>query len=171
MSIIYEEQNPSVFGGAGFLMRLVLSVGRMSLKEVIVSSPKSNFPSDEIDVIKFTNSSSSDVKLVYQEIPQNDSLGFKPKTKTSIKIQLSPCIFTFDPGFVDRTYMLFFYSEMDPSCLVTPAINLLHEDEETVHPSLALTVTCPQLELNFYVPKVDMRKPTEIPTDEFVSLF
>ena len=127
MSIIYEEQNPSVFGGAGFLMRLVLTIGRMSLKEVIVSSPKSNFPSDEIDVIKFTNSSSSDVKLIYQEIPQNDSLGFKPKTKTSIKVQLSPCIFTFDPGFVDRTYMMFFYSEMDPSCLVTPAINLLHQ--------------------------------------------
>ena len=67
--------------------------------------------------------------------------------------------------------MMFFYSEMDPTCLVTPAINLLHEDEETVHPSLNLGIICPQLELNFYVPKVDMRKPTDIPTDEFVSLF
>ena len=99
------------------------------------------------------------------------SLVYITKTKTSIKIQLSPCTFTFDPGFVDRTYMLSFYSEMDPTCLVTPAINLLHEDEETVHPSMNLEIICPQLELNFYVPKVDMRKPTEIPTDEFVSLF
>ena len=67
--------------------------------------------------------------------------------------------------------MLFFYSEMDPTCLVTPAINLLHEDEETVHPSMNLGITCPQLDVNFYVPKVDMRKPSEIPTDEFISLF
>ena len=170
ISICYEEQNPSVFGGPGFLMRLVVTVGRMSLKEIIVATPNSPHPSCEIDVIRFTNSSTSDVKLTYQEIP-NDGMGFKTNTKTSIKIQLSPCIFTFDPGFVDRTYMLFFYSEMDPSCLVTPAINLLHEDEETIHPSLGVGITCPQLELNFHVPKVDMRKPTDIPTDEFVSLF
>ncbi len=94
-----------------------------------------------------------------------------PKTKTSIKINLNPCALTFDPGFVDRTYMIFMYSEMDPSCLVTPAINLLHEEEEQLCPSLNMAVACPQLDVNFYVPKVDMRKPTEIPTDEFVTLF
>ena len=88
-----------------------------------------------------------------------------------MKIQLSPCAITFDPGFVDRTYMLFFYSEMDPSCLVTPAINLLHEAEDQIQPNLNVSITCPQLDLDFYVPKVDMRKPIDIPTDEFVSLF
>lgn len=60
LSIVYEEQN------LGFLMRLVLSVGRMSVKEVIVSPEYAAFPSCDVDVIKFTNSSTSDFKLIYE---------------------------------------------------------------------------------------------------------
>lgn len=84
---------------------------------------------------------------------------------------MSPCTINFDPGFVDRIYMLMFYAEMDPSCLVTPAIGLLHDVEDGVEPSLAIGITCPQLDLNFFVPKVDMRKPTEMTTEEFVASF
>lgn len=64
-SITYEEHNQAVFG-SGFLMRLALSVGRMSLKEVIVAPPNSPFPSYDIDVVKFSNSSTSDFKLTYE---------------------------------------------------------------------------------------------------------
>ena len=77
----------------------------------------------------------------------------KAKTKASLKILLSPCNVTIDPGFYDRIYCLLFYNEMDPNCLVTPAISLLHDDEELVVSGLSVILTCPQLHLNFYVPK------------------
>ena len=64
-----------------------------------------------------------------------------------------------------------FYNELDPNCLVAPAISLLHDDEDIVVPGLSLILTCPQLNLDFYVPKVDMRKATEMTTEEFVALF
>lgn len=66
-SITYEEQMP-VFGGpTAFLMRLALSLGRMSLKEVIVAtSPNFPQPPCEIDVVKFSNSSTADFKLTYE---------------------------------------------------------------------------------------------------------
>ena len=95
----------------------------------------------------------------------------KAKTKASLKILLSPCNVTIDPGFYDRIYCLLFYNEMDPNCLVTPAISLLHDDEELVVSGLSVILTCPQLHLNFYVPKVDMRKASEMTTEEFVELF
>ena len=95
----------------------------------------------------------------------------KAKTKASLKILLSPCNVTIDPGFYDRIYCLLFYNEMDPNCLVTPAISLLHDDEELVVSGLSVILTCPQLHLNFYVPKVDMRKASEMTTEEFVALF
>ena len=95
----------------------------------------------------------------------------KAKTRASLKISLSPCNVTIDPGFYDRIYMLMFYNELDPNCLVAPAISLLHDDEDIVVPGLSLVLTCPQLNLDFYVPKVDMRKATEMTTEEFVALF
>ena len=68
---------------------------------------------------------------------------------------------------------------MDPTCLITPvsAIDLMttrgndNEELEGFANSLNVSITCPQLDLDFFVPKVDMRKPTDIPTAEFVSLF
>ena len=65
ISITYEEQNQGVLG-ARFLMRLILSVGRMSIKEIIISEKTSSTPDEEIDVIKFSNSSTSDFKLTYE---------------------------------------------------------------------------------------------------------
>lgn len=147
---------------------------------------------------------------ILQEVPDDES-HLKAKTKTLLKISLSPCNVTIDPGFYDRIYMLMFYNELDPNCLVTPAIryginldvikyiqflianylnvyliknivllinskfkffsSLLHDDEDLVVPGLSLILTCPQLNLDFYVPKVDMRKASEMSTEEFVALF
>ena len=173
LSLSYEETsgstigNQAAFGGlSDFLMKLVLSVGRLSVKEVIEApAPQdSSFSSmSNLDIVRFQNSSTSDFKLIYQECAGN---------KTRLNINLSPCSLTLDPGFVDRIYMLFFFSEMDPTCLVTPPISkFMAANDNEIETSLNVSITCPQLDLDFYVPKVDMRKPTEIPTDEFVSLF
>ena len=185
LNLTYEESNVA-FSNAGnlqdFNMKLVLSIGRLSVKEVIDvdystidSTAPSKFSFCDIDVVRFqTSSSSVDFKLVFQECPTSSSANNGSKTR--LNIDLSPCALTLDPGFVDRVYMLFFYSEMDPTCLITPvsAINLMrgddHELEELAN-SLNVSITCPQLDLDFFVPKVDMRKPTDIPTAEFVSLF
>ncbi len=89
-----------------------------------------------------------------------------------MSVKLNPCAVNFDPGFVDRIYMLMFYAELDPGCLMTPAIGLLHDDEaDGPEPSMSVAISCPQLELNFYVPKVDMRKPDEMSREEFVASF
>eukprot|EP00093_Oithona_nana_P001821 01821.XXX_5499_11495_1 [CDS] Oithona nana genome sequencing. len=165
LNLTYEESNAAAFAAGNlqdFIMKLVLSIGRLSVKEVIeivdvvsttdYSTLPANFSFCDTDVVRFQASSSSvDFKLVFQEYP----------------------------GFVDRIYMLFFYSEMDPTCLITPvsAINLMttrgndNEELEGFANSLNVSITCPQLDLDFFVPKVDMRKPTDIPTAEFVSLF
>ena len=169
LSLCYEETSGSAIGNQAtfgimndFLMKLVLSVGRLSVKEVIEAHVPS-FSSSNLDIIRFQNSSTSDFKLVYQECSGN---------KTRLNIHLSPCSLSLDPGFVDRIYMLFFFSEMDPTCLVTPPISkFMAANDSDMGTSLNVSVTCPQLDLDFYVPKVDMRKPTEIPTEEFVSLF
>ena len=79
----------------------------------------------------------------------------KAKTRASLKISLSPCNVTIDPGFYDRIYMLMFYNELDPNCLVAPAISLLHDDEDIVVPGLSLVLTCPQLNLDFLLNFLD----------------
>lgn len=66
-SITYEEGSTqdSTFG-AGFLMKLIMSFGRFSVREVIEAQPGSPYPSCKVDVVKFTDSSSADVKLIYE---------------------------------------------------------------------------------------------------------
>ena len=195
LNLTYEESNTSFAAGASnynlqdFLMKLVLSIGRLSIKEVIEvdnSTTSESFPANfshcDIDVVRFQASSSTvDFKLVYQECPASATTTFSSSigNKTRLNIDLSPCALTLDPGFVDRIYMLFCYSEMDPTCLITPVsaatgINLGGCDEQLeveMTNSLNVAISCPQLDLDFFVPKVDMRKPADIPTPEFVSLF
>lgn len=178
LSLTYEEGCPdgSAFSSS-FLMRLSLTVGRCSIKEYISTEEASH--EAVIDVIAFDGSnsaSSPDFKLTYEDVPDDcdeaEAGGRLNKgrgpVKSNISIALNACTVNFDPGFVDRIYTLMYYSEMDPSCLVSPANET---GDEAPVPKLSLNIASPHVCLNFYVPKVDMRKPKDIPTAELVMAF
>ena len=123
LNLTYEESNAAAFAAGNlqdFIMKLVLSIGRLSVKEVIeivdvvsttdYSTLPANFSFCDTDVVRFQASSSSvDFKLVFQECPPTSSSIPNIGNKTRLNIDLSPCALTLDPGFVDRIYMLFFY--------------------------------------------------------------
>ena len=67
LTIVYEEGSLSdTTFGVNFLMKVTMSLGRLSMREVIVSPPDSAYPSTTIDMVKFTDNSSSDFKLIYE---------------------------------------------------------------------------------------------------------
>jgi hypothetical protein len=101
----------------------------------------------------------------------NDSDDVTGRSHTTITLRLNPCSINFDPGLVDRTYMLCNYAEFDPGCLTTPndPRSDLHKDEALS--SLLVSVISPQVQLNFFVPKADMRNPPEISVADFVAAF
>ena len=123
LNLTYEESNAAAFAAGNlqdFIMKLVLSIGRLSVKEVIeivdvvsttdYSTLPAHFSFCDTDVVRFQASSSSvDFKLVFQECPPTSSSIPNIGNKTRLNIDLSPCALTLDPGFVDRIYMLFFY--------------------------------------------------------------
>jgi hypothetical protein len=82
-----------------------------------------------------------------------------------IRYRLNPCTIDFEPGFVDRTYVLFNFYEFDPDCLITEAIDGCAANQL----ELDISVRCPDLLLQFQVPKADMRLPKDIP--KFVTGF
>ena len=98
---------------------------------------------------------------------------------------MNPCKMSFDPGFVDRTHILFNYADFDPCCLRTPqgqgdvsgSTAGLDDDcsgyasNPSSNSRVSLTVSSPSVDLYFYVPKADMRNPKDIPQAEFVHLF
>ena len=104
----------------------------------------------------------TDFHFVYKDLlPEADDGALD---KSSIEIRLNPCVIDFDPGFVDRTWILFNFYEFDPSCIITDipsgSVNQLE---------LEISVATPHLEIKFQVPKVDLRDPKEIP--KFVTSF
>ena len=72
---------------------------------------------------------------------------------------------------IDRTYMLCNYTEFDPNCLMTPDDARVDINASQTTSSLLVNVLSPQIYLNFFVPKADMRNPPEVPVCEFVSGF
>ncbi|CAB4060237.1 ATG2 [Lepeophtheirus salmonis] len=68
-----------------------------------------------------------------------------------------------DLGIVDRVYCLLNYSEMDPTCIKTIM------DKSQQSSSFELSLTSSQVKINFYVPKIDLRSPPDIPS--FVEYF
>ena len=67
LTVVYEEGSLSdTTFGVNFLMKLTMSMGRLSMKEVIVATPGSPHASNNIDMITFTDSGSSDFKLIYE---------------------------------------------------------------------------------------------------------
>ena len=67
LTIVYEEGSLSdTTFGVNFLMKLTMSLGRVSIKEVIVAPTGSPHVSSTIDMITFTENSSSDFKLIYE---------------------------------------------------------------------------------------------------------
>ena len=78
---------------------------------------------------------------------------------STINLTLNPCSLELDPGFVDRTFLLINYAEMDPDCIKTL---IKPEAQES---SLDIQISCPKLRIGFHIPKPDMRSPTEIGPD------
>ena len=104
----------------------------------------------------------TDFHFVYKDLlpePDDGTLD-----KSSIEIRLNPCVIDFDPGFVDRTWILFNFYEFDPNCIITDipsgSVNQLE---------MEISLATPHLELKFQVPKVDLRDPKDIP--KFVTSF
>ena len=104
----------------------------------------------------------TDFHFVYKDLLPEQQDG--ALDKSSIEIRLNPCVIDFDPGFVDRTWILFNFYEFDPSCIITDipsgSVNQLE---------LEISLATPHLELKFQVPKVDLRNPKDIP--KFVTSF
>ena len=67
LTVVYEEGSLSdTTFGVNFLLKLTMSMGRLSMKEAIVAPPGSPHASNNIDMITFTDSGSSDFKLIYE---------------------------------------------------------------------------------------------------------
>lgn len=90
---------------------------------------------------------------------------------STISLNLNPCTINFDPGFVDRTFMLFNYAELDPCCLVTPDGTGSQLEASDPSSSLLVNIVSPRVLLNFYVPRADMRNPPDISIQEFIQAF
>ena len=104
----------------------------------------------------------TDFHFVYKDLltePDDGTLD-----KSSIEIRLNPCLIDFDPGFIDRTWILFNFFEFDPSCIITDIPRGSANQLE-----LEISVATPRLELKFQVPKVDLRDPRDVP--KFVTAF
>ncbi len=81
--------------------------------------------------------------------------------------RLNACKVNFDPGLVDRTYLLFNFSEMCPEDV--PRGKKQDEEKELgdlqaqASSPLSLNFKCASLDLGVWVPKADTRRPGDIP--------
>ena len=159
MSLIYEESHDD------FVSMTSLSAGKLSLNEIIYEDPLDDVrPTHNIRVIRFEEGESGDnnpdLKLVYKELKEKRQ---RKQDNLVLEISLSnPCKMDFDPGFVDRTFMLFNYADLDPDCISTVKPPSIIADQQKIN-RLQIDFSCPKFELDFRIPKADMRPPKEIP--------
>ena len=82
-------------------------------------------------------------------------MNHKPHTSCNIVISLNSCTLEFDPGIVDRTYMLANYAELDPDCLFTPSfenledVNLQNSNEDNAISDINVKVISQEVILKF----------------------
>ena len=177
---------------------LHLSKDSVPLPEIHSENRPTNVSKEVIHILKFKTdttgepqarySSIPDFKLVYKEslIDQESNVNTgaiqnsnqQLHTSCNIDISLNPCTLEFDPGIVDRTYMLANYAELDPYCLFTPSFENLEDSLSVSAKSNAISdfnvrVTSPEVILKFWVPRADMRMPNmnDFSFEEFVSSF
>ena len=53
---------------------------------------------------------------------QSGNQAIEKATVFSINVCLNPCDIDFDPGLVDRTFMLLNYADLDPGCICYTAL-------------------------------------------------
>lgn len=82
------------------------------------------------------------------------------KSVPNLKLKLRDCTLNADPGFYDRTYLIYNYSEMDPHSLPSTA---RHNDGHPPSSSgMDIHVHGTFVKLVFHVPRADLREPKEI---------
>ncbi|XP_071749892.1 autophagy-related protein 2 homolog B [Lepeophtheirus salmonis] len=142
------------------ISHITVSVGELSVRELILSDPRS---SPEIyQILDFSSSTeikrNPDLKVkISHKCPRDE------KNCLEIIVAINPVILEVDLGIVDRVYCLLNYSEMDPTCIKTIM------DKSQQSSSFELSLTSSQVKINFYVPKIDLRSPPDIPS--FVEYF
>ena len=179
---------------------LDLTKGSIPLTESNFENDKMKLSKNVVDILTFKSSTCNssekrfsnipDFKLVYKEslVDENEadmsSKGLSRNsnsplhTSCEIEISLNPCLLEFDPGLVDRTYMLANYAELDPDCLFTPSYedleggNLNISQEKTIS-DLSVKLISQEVIIKFWVPRADMRMPNMdgFSFEEFVSSF
>ena len=179
VTVIYEESSSfrqaqsastaSSSSSSNFSMMTSVAVEQLSIRELMHNDPVTGAVTDSVQLVKFNRrargATKTDFYFVYKDLLPNASAANDNEIdKSNIEIRINPCVIDFDPGFVDRTYVLFNFYEFDPDCLVTEAIAGASSPME-----LTINVKCPDLLLQFRVPKADMRKPKDIP--KFVTAF
>ena len=70
-------------------------------------------------------------------------------------------------SFVSRTYLLLNYADLDPDCVKT--ISTVNKDTDA-DTNISVTITSPNVDIMFHVPKPDMRHPHDI-GHEFIGSF
>lgn len=148
-------------------MFLSLDINRLAIHENLYREGSNQVES--IPIIKFmqkpTNATSaydipnSDVRFVMKDLKEKKVIeGNVPVQHSIIDLTLNPCRVDFEPGFSDRIYILFSYAEFDENCLKAPT-----NPTKSSASYLELNFKLENVILDFHVPKVDCRKPDEIP--------
>ncbi|TRY61083.1 hypothetical protein TCAL_14969 [Tigriopus californicus] len=150
-----------------FNMFLSLDINRLAIHENLYRCGSSEVES--IPIIKFmqkpSNATSaydipeSDVRFVMKDLKEKKVIKRNiPVQHSVIDLKLNPCHVDFEPGFSDRIYILFSYAEFDSNCLKAPS-----NPTKSSASYLELNFALEKVILDFHVPKVDRRKPDEIP--------
>ena len=185
LTLLYEEGSSDGFlASSNFLSKTILTVGQLSVREIL---PGQSQPL--IKLLEFIPRSreqtltTPDLKVVIRETLKEGGGTGESRTTTSTvsstEVILNPCQIDFDPGIIDRTYMLANYRELDPDCLsVSKTPEEGGQPKNTQQPSsgkvsdLKIKVRSTYVGLTFRVPKVDMRKPSDMSgMSEFVEAF
>ena len=157
---------------AGAWLHNSTSILQVSVVEYLTGEPGGQEPGGQepetVPLLAFSHSQeadkarrSPDVKIVYK-----DTLDTGSPTTSSLSLVVAPCSLSLDPGLVDRTYLLLHYSEMDPDC-----VRSLAPSPPSPSSSLATSLTCSSVSLQFHVPKPDMRGPQDLGRDLLKTLW
>jgi len=162
LTVVYEEGTsigPDLASAYAAITKVTL--GKMSVVECLVECDSTR-QHEIVPLLRFQGSTASnkhpDFKLVYKDTFNSDDLS----PVSSISLTLNPCRLEIDPGFVDRTFLLFNYAEMDPNCLkssMPPSLDV------ATSANLDVQINCSSVKIAFHIPKPDMRSPSEIGPD------
>jgi len=166
LNIVYEE-GTSIGPGlsSNYAAMTTVTLGKVSVVEHLVDTCNAQ-QAELVHLLKFTHldvpsKKAPDIKLVYKD---TYDLGESVPTST-LTLTLNSCSIDLDPGFIDRTYLLLNYADLDPDCIRTIAASPTSSNS-----NITVSITSPAVTLAFHIPKPDMRNPHDI-GPEFVRTF